>query len=213
MQNELTEMVFILDRSGSMADLVSQTIKGFNTMIEKQKKLEGEAVVSTVLFDDKFEVIHNRLSLKEVKPLTKKDYYVRGTTALLDAIGRSITKVKHLQENNQYLKPTKTIFIITTDGCENASREYSSKRIKDMIISQKELSNWQFIFLGANIDSLEVADSIGIDKEFASNYHADDTGTSLNYKAMSEAISSFRVNNSIDRNWKADVESDFKSRK
>ncbi|MCR3906951.1 MAG: hypothetical protein NUK62_08020 [Tenericutes bacterium] len=213
MKKGLTEIVFILDRSGSMQGLEADTIGGFNAMIAKQKKIEGDAIISTVLFDDQFEVLHNRVPLESVKPITTKDYYVRGATALLDAIGRGIKKIgrvqKYLPEES---KAEKVIFIITTDGMENASREYSYELLKNMVEHQKEKYNWEFIFLGANIDALETAQRFGIRKDRAANYHADQRGTRQNYESVGEAISEFRMSHVINENWKDDIDKDFKNR-
>jgi uncharacterized protein YegL len=210
MKKGLTEIVFILDRSGSMSGLESDTIGGFNSMIAKQKKVEGEAVISTVLFDDQFEVLHNRVPLEHLRPMTGKDYYVRGSTALLDAIGRGIKKIGNVQKYTpEDFRAEKVIFIITTDGMENASREYSYESIKKMVERQKEMYSWEFIFLGANIDALETAERFGIRRDRAANYHSDGKGTRMNYDVLSEAISDLRTNNEIDSNWKAAIDEDF----
>jgi len=214
MKKDLVEMVFILDRSGSMAGLEKDTIGGFNSMINKQKKIPGEALVSTVLFDDAYEVLHNRKSIKEVPSLTHEEYFVRGSTAILDAIGRSLKKMisvyRRLKDEE---KPEKTIFVITTDGMENASREFTSTQIKQMIEKQKEKYQWEFIFLGANIDAVRTARDFGIRKDRVANYHSDEQGTALNYDAISETISEFRVNHCINSNWNDEINKDFNSRK
>lgn len=212
MQKELIEMVFILDRSGSMAHLTQDTIDGFNAMIHKQKGLEGHAIVSTILFDDKFEVLYNRVPLHELRPLSKKTYYVRGSTALYDAIGRSITKVKALQRQDE-VKPTQTIFIINTDGYENASHEYTIQEVKRMITSERIDHDWQFIFMGANIDAIEIASQIGIEKKHAKNYHPDGIGVKYNYAAMSDAITSYRRYKVVDEAWANALDDDFELRK
>ena len=210
MKKGLTEIVFILDRSGSMSGLESDTIGGFNSMIAKQKKVEGEAVISTVLFDDRFEVLHNRVPLELVRPMTSKDYYVRGSTALLDAIGRGIKKIGNVQKYTpEDFRADKVIFIITTDGMENASREYSYESIKKMVERQKEMYNWEFIFLGANIDALETAERFGIRRDRAANYHSDGKGTRMNYDVLGEAISNLRTNSEINDNWKDAIDEDF----
>lgn len=179
-------------------------------MIAKQKKVEGEAVISTVLFDDQFEVLHNRVPLEHLRPMTGKDYYVRGSTALLDAIGRGIKKIGNVQKYTpEDFRAEKVIFIITTDGMENASREYSYESIKKMVERQKEMYSWEFIFLGANIDALETAERFGIRRDRAANYHSDGKGTRMNYDVLSEAISDLRTNNEIDSNWKAAIDEDF----
>ena len=188
----MTEIVFILDRSGSMSGLESDTIGGFNSMILKQQKeLEGNALVSTILFDHESIVLHDRVPIAEVKPLTEKDYEVRGTTALLDAIGDA---VKHIKNIHKYAReedrPQKTLFVITTDGMENASEKFSYRDIKELVGKQKELG-WEFIFLGANIDAIEVAGHLGIDARRAVNYHADSAGTRELFGAVGNFASAF----------------------
>lgn len=214
MKKDLVELVFILDRSGSMSGLESDTIGGFNGMLDKQKQTPGEAIVSTVLFDDAFEVLHNRKQISEIKPITEKEYFVRGSTALLDAIGRSIVKIisvyRRLKDNE---KPEKTVFVITTDGMENASREFSRSQIKEMIEYQKEKFSWEFIFLGANIDAISTARDFGIREDRVANYHSDKKGTQLNYKVISETISELRVNKNIRSDWKDEIDKDFDNRK
>lgn len=213
MKKDLVELVFILDRSGSMAGLEKETIAGFNRLIQQQKEVQGEALVSTVLFDDRFEVLHNRVSIQKIEHMTSKDYYVRGSTALLDAIGRSILKIKNvhkaLEEEN---KPEKTLFFITTDGMENASVEFNYERVNEYIQLQKEKYGWEFIFIGANIDAIGTAKKFGIDADRAVNYRADKRGTNLNYKVMNETITELRVNKSIRADWKEDIDTDFKER-
>lgn len=193
MKKGLTELVFILDRSGSMSGLEADTIGGFNSMIDRQRKEEGEAYVSTVLFDDRTEVLYDRQDVKKVEPMNDKQYYVRGCTALLDAVGGAI---HHIGNVHKYAReediPEKTLFIITTDGMENASREYSFDRVKTMIERQKNRFGWEFIFLGANMDAVEVAGRFGIDRNRAYNYECDHQGTQLNYAVMSETISMVR---------------------
>ena len=214
MKRNLTELVFILDRSGSMQGLEGDTIGGFNAMIEKQKKEPGEAFVSTVLFDDQAEVLHDRVKLGEVHPITEKEYYVRGCTALLDAIGGAI---HHIGNIHKYARsedvPEHTLFVITTDGMENASRRYSAQRVKEMIRRQKEKYGWEFLFLGANIDAVETAGHLGIAPDRAVNYHSDSVGTRLNYAAMSQAVSSLRNSPVLDPHWKDAVEADFRGRR
>ena len=194
-ENNITELVFILNRSGSMSGLESDTIGGFNAMIEKQKKEDGEAYVSTVLFDNESSVLHDRLPLDKVPKMTARDYSVRGCTALVDAIGSAI---HHIGNIHKYARPEDvpehTIFVITTDGMENASQRYSSDRIKEMIKRQTEKYGWEFIFLAANIDAVETAENIGIRRERAANYHQTKEGVGRSYYAMSEAISSVRCN-------------------
>jgi uncharacterized protein YegL len=214
MKKDLVEMVFILDRSGSMEGLEKDTIGGFNSMINKQKKIPGEALVSTVLFDDAYEVLHNRKSIKEVSSLTHEEYFVRGSTALLDAIGRSLRKmISVYRKLKDEEKPEKTIFVITTDGMENASREFTSTQIKQMIEKQKEKYQWEFIFLGANIDAVRTARDFGIRKDRVANYHSDEQGTALNYEAISDAIYELRVNRCINPDWNDEINKDFNSRK
>ena len=189
MKKNLTEIVFILDRSGSMAGLEDDTIGGFNAMIEKQKAEPGQAIVSTVLFDNERDVIHDRVDIQNVQPMTRKEYYVRGCTALLDAVGKAIHHIgnvhKYAREED---RPEKTLFVITTDGMENASREYSYDRLKKMIQRQKEKYGWEFIFLGANIDAAKEAARFGISEDHAANYHADRKGTAVIYEAVNEAV-------------------------
>lgn len=214
MKKGLTEVVFILDRSGSMGGLESDTIGGFNAMLEKQKKAEGEAYISTVLFDNESEVIHDRLRVGEVAPLTDREYYVRGCTALLDAIGGAI---RHIGNIHKYAReediPEHTVFIITTDGMENASRAYSSDEVKAMIERQKKKYGWEFLFLGANIDAVETAGRIGISADRAVNYNCDAAGTALNYETMSEALCEVRASRPLGAKWKAAIEKDHKTRK
>ena len=210
--NNITELVFILDRSGSMGGLEADTIGGFNGMIEKQKKEEGEAYVSTILFDNESEVIHDRVKLSEIRPMTEEDYYVRGCTALLDAIGDA---VKHISNIHQYARPedvpAHTMFVITTDGMENASRRYTYKEIKKLIGKQKELG-WEFLFIGANIDAVEVAERVGISKERTANYVSDSVGTSMVFQALAAPISAMRRNEAISREWAETLEEDKASR-
>ena len=194
MKKGLTEIVFILDRSGSMSGLENDTIGGFNAMIEKQKKEEGEALISTVLFDGQVEVLHDRVPLKKIEPITDKEYYVRGSTALLDAVGRSIHHIGSIHKHaRQEDVPEKTLFIITTDGMENSSREYSYDKVKKMVEKKKEKNHWEFIFLGANIDAVSVADKFGVDKSRAVRYECDGAGTKLNYKVMGKMVSCARA--------------------
>ncbi|MBR3422442.1 MAG: VWA domain-containing protein [Ruminococcus sp.] len=210
--NNITELVFILDRSGSMGGLEADTIGGFNGMIEKQKKEEGEAYVSTILFDNESEVIHDRVKLSEIRPMTEEDYYVRGCTALLDAIGDA---VKHISNIHKYARPedvpAHTMFVITTDGMENASRRYTYKEIKKLIGKQKELG-WEFLFIGANIDAVEVAERVGISKERTANYVSDSVGTSMVFQALAAPISAMRKNEAISREWAETLEEDKASR-
>ena len=189
MKKGLTEIVFILDRSGSMAGLEKDTIGGYNSMLERQKKEEGEAVISTILFDDKTEVLHDREDLYKVKAITDKDYYVRGCTALLDAVGGAIQRIGNIQKNTpDDERPEKTMFIITTDGMENASREYTYSKVKKMVEEKKKKYHWEFIFLGANIDAVEVAGRFGVSKNRAVRYECDSAGTKLNFEVMSRMV-------------------------
>ena len=214
MKKNLTELVFILDRSGSMAGLEKDTVGGFNSMIEKQKREPGEAYVSTILFDNHREVIHDRVDIHKIQPMTQEQYYVRGCTALLDAVGKSI---RHIANVHKYAReedrPEKTLFIITTDGMENASREYSYERVRKMIEHEKEKYGWEFIFLGANIDAAKEAARFGIDESCAANYHADRAGTAVIYEAMSEAVCAVRACRPMAADWKRKVDEDFKGRK
>lgn len=213
MQKDLTEIVFILDRSGSMSGLEADTIGGFNAMIEKQKKAAGKALISTVLFDHVSTVLHDRVPLERVEPMTDRDYTVRGSTALLDAIGGAI---RHIANVHKYAReedrPMHTLFVITTDGMENASRNYDIETVRRMINRQKE-QGWEFLFLGANIDAVKTAGSFGIGADRAVNYHADQAGTQLNYEVLSDAICSVRASAPLSADWKGRIEKDFKSRK
>jgi len=212
MKQGLTELVFILDRSGSMAGLESDTIGGYNAMLEKQKKQTGEAVVTTVLFDDSYELLHDRIALKGIRPITEKEYFVRGSTALLDAVGKTVKKIGSAQNNTaDEEKAEKVIFVITTDGMENSSKEYTHAHIRQMIERQKS-AGWEFIFLGANIDAIKTAEDLGINADRAANYHADGAGTKLNYAAASCFISNIREDKTADASWKESLEKDFKKR-
>ena len=210
----MTEIVFILDRSGSMSGLEKDTIGGFNSMLEKQRREPGDALVSTVLFDNEAEVIHDRAAIADVPNLTDREYFVRGCTALLDAVGGAI---HHIGNVHKYARkedvPEKTLFIITTDGMENASRHYSYDRVRYMIERQKERYGWEFIFLGANIDAAAEAKRFGIDESMATNYHCDDVGTALNYEVISEAITSVRACAApLTAGWKKKIDADYKKR-
>ncbi|MCR4684217.1 MAG: hypothetical protein K5649_01975 [Lachnospiraceae bacterium] len=193
MKKNLTEIVFILDRSGSMQGLEKDTIGGYNSMLKKQKNEEGEAVVSTVLFDDQTEVLHDRKDIKDVKQITSKEYYVRGCTALLDAVGLAIKHIGKVQkELPEEERPDKTLFIITTDGMENASRKYSYEKVKKMVEKKKEKQHWEFVFLGANMDAIDVAGRFGVSANRAVTYACDAVGTALNYDVMSKMVSCVR---------------------
>ena len=214
MKTDLTELVFILDRSGSMSGLESDTIGGFNAMLEKQKKESGEVIVTTVLFDDQYDLLHDRINIKGVSNMTDKDYMVRGSTALLDAIGKSINKIGNVQKaTSEELRAGKVIFIITTDGQENASKEYSYQKIREMISHEKEKYSWEFIFIGANIDAIATAKEFGIDEDRAANYVADGAATQINYESINYFVSESRANRSVDSSWKDRIDSDYKKRK
>ena len=207
MKENLTEMVFILDRSGSMSNLTKDTIGGFNTMIENQKKEDGDAVLTTVLFDDMYELLHDGINIQDVKELTNKEYYARGMTALLDAIGKTINTVgERLNKTKEEDRPSKIIFVITTDGQENSSKEFTQKQIKEMIEHQTNTYNWQFMFLGANIDAVSTAQSFGISGQFASNYTANSRGTDALYTTLSKSVSSYRSVGVVDSDWKKGLE-------
>jgi len=207
--NKLTEMVFIMDRSGSMQGLEDDTIGGFNSMIEKQKSKEGDAVVTTVLFDDQYELLHDRVDLQRLNKIMDHDYYVRGSTALMDAVGKTISKVNNTQKHD---KADKVVFIIITDGYENASKEYSQKKIKTMIEKQKKDYDWEFIFLGANIDAVAAAKEYGIDEINSVKYCADSIGTNISFSVISEAVSSIRKDKKLSKTWKNKIEKDMKER-
>ena len=209
----MTELVFILDRSGSMSGLESDTIGGFNSMIEKQKKEEGAAVVSTVLFDNESAVIHDRLPLENVPRMTEREYYTRGCTALLDAVGGAI---HHIGNVHKYARkedvPEKTLFIITTDGYENASKRYDYEKVRKMIEHQKEKYGWEFLFLGANIDAAAEAKRFGISADHAVTYKCDEDGTALNYEVISDAVCSVRACKPLAADWKKRIDKDVKQR-
>ena len=213
MKNNITELVFILDRSGSMAGLESDTIGGFNSMIEKQKKEDTPCYVSTILFNGESEVIHDREKLGEIQPMTDRDYVVGGCTALIDAIGGAIHHIGKLHKYFGESAPEHTMFVITTDGQENASHKYTSEQVKKMIERQKEKYGWEFLFIGANIDAIETAARYGIDKDRAVNYNCDSVGTQLNYEVMSETICAFRESRPITADWKKKIDKDFMNRK
>jgi len=214
MRKNLTELVFILDRSGSMAGLEDDTIGGFNAMIEKQKGEPGEAVVSTVLFDNESVVIHDRVDLQKITPMTRREYYVRGCTALLDAVGGAIHHIgnvhKYAREED---RPEKTLFVITTDGMENASRRYTYRRVREMIEHEKEKYGWEFLFLGANIDAAKEAARFGIHADRAANYHADSQGTGVIYETVNDAIHQMRQCAApLSADWKRRVDEDYENR-
>lgn len=212
--NNITELVFILDRSGSMAGLESDTIGGFNAMIEKQKKETGEVYVSTVLFDNISDVLHDRLRLSEIPKMTDKDYEVRGCTALVDAIGGAI---HHISNIHKYARPedvpARTLFIITTDGMENASHRYTASQVRQMIAERKQKYGWEFLFIGANIDAVQTAADFGIDENRAVNYHADELGTQVLYETLTAPISAMRTGSAIPDGWDSEIKKDFEGRK
>ena len=214
MKKNLTEMVFILDKSGSMHGLEKDTIGGFNSMIDRQRQQDGEAIVSTVLFSDNSAVIHDRVDIQKIEPLTERQYSVGGCTALIDAIGCAI---HHIGSVHKYAReedlPEHTVFVITTDGMENASCRYTSDEVKQMIKREKELYGWEFLFLGANIDAVETAAHFGIAEDRAVTFRNDPRGQRLNYEVTSRTISSFRANARVGREWKKEIEEDFRERK
>ena len=213
MKKDLTELVFILDRSGSMQGLESDTIGGFNSLLEKQKWQPGEALVSTVLFDSQSEVLHDRVQLGSVRPITDRDYFVRGCTALLDAVGGAI---RHIGNIHKYARPEDvpehTLFVVITDGMENASHRYTARQVREMILRQKERYGWEFLFLGANIDAVETAGDLGIGADRAVNYRCDSAGTRLNYDVVSQAASAVRSSAPLNAHWKDAIEQDFHNR-
>lgn len=209
----MTELVFILDRSGSMSGLEEDTIGGFNSMLKKQKGEKGEAYVTTILFDSESEVIHDRLPIETVPLITEKEYFTRGSTALLDAVGDAVNHIKNI---HKYVSkedvPQKTLFVITTDGMENSSRRYDYEQVKNLIEQQKEVG-WEFIFLGANIDAITEAEKIGISQMRAANYHCDSEGTKLNYEVLNNVVCSMRMGKEMDEDWSEKIEEDYKKRK
>ena len=213
MKKNLTEIVFILDCSGSMSGLEADTIGGFNSMIEKQRKADGEALVSTVLFDNMSEVIHDRVNIHDIKPMTDRDYTVRGCTALLDAIGGAI---HHIGNIHKYARPEDvpehTMFVITTDGQENASHRYTSEQVKKMIERQKEKYGWEFLFIGANIDAVETAARYGISRDRAVNYNADGEGTHILYESVAKAVCNVRASAPLSADWSDEINADYQRR-
>ncbi len=208
-----TELVFILDRSGSMSGLESDTIGGYNSMLKNQKAEKGVAFVTTVLFDDEYTLVHDGVSIDQIKPLSKKEYYVRGTTALLDAVGKTVNNLIHRIKNTKKVdQADKVMFVIITDGMENSSKDYSYQKVKSLIDYQKENYGWEFVFLGANIDAIKTAASFGIDQDRAVSYHSDSIGTKLNYQVVSDLVSNVRQAREIDKSWKKDIEEDYKKR-
>lgn len=214
MKKGFTELVFILDRSGSMAGLEGDTIGGFNAMIAKQKKAEGEACVSTVLFNQESIVIHDRVDVRKIEPMTEKQYAVCGCTALLDAVGEAI---RHIGNVHKYARdedrPEHTLFVITTDGMENASHRHTADQVRRKIERQKARYGWEFLFLGANMDAVETASRIGIDKKRAVSYHSDHAGTQLNYEVIGDAVCCMRASAALPDNWADRIEKDYRARK
>ena len=212
MKKDLTELVLILDKSGSMSGLEKDTIGGFNAMLEKQRLVEGDCTITTVLFDNRYELLHDRIDIRAVQPITEKDYFVGGSTALLDAIGRTINKIDKAQKNtSEDYRAGKVMFVIITDGEENSSREYSSKKVKSLIEQKKE-NGWEFIFLGANIDAVETAAHFGIDADRAVDYVPDGAGTDLNFRMMSETVAAFRECGGIPMDCLDEIRQDMKKR-
>ncbi|NLT40268.1 MAG: VWA domain-containing protein [Clostridiales bacterium] len=213
MKKGLTELVFILDKSGSMGGLEHDTIGGYNSMLEKQKAVEGECLITTVLFDNDYELLHDRIDIRAVSPITEKEYRVGGSTALLDAIGRTINKTGNaLKHTSDEYRAKNVMFIIITDGEENSSREYSPERIKAQIERQRTKYGWEFIFLGANIDAVRTASRFGIAPDRAQNYHADSEGVELNFRVMSRAVAAFRERSAMPEGWNDEIQRDYKRR-
>ena len=213
MKKNLTELVFILDKSGSMSGLEKDTIGGYNSLMEKQRKLDGECVITTVLFDNRYELLHDRIDLRAVTPITEKEYFVGGATALLDAVGRTIHKIAAVQEHTaEGYRAEKVMFVIITDGEENASREYSAAQVKELIKRQKERYGWEFVFLGANIDAVETAGRFGIDADRAVDYVPDGRGTELNFRMMSETVAAFRECGAVPAECLDEIRKDRKKR-
>lgn len=213
MKKDLTELIFILDKSGSMGGLERDTIGGFNSMLEQQKMLNGECFITTVLFDNNYVLLHDRIDIRAVGPITENEYAVGGSTALYDAIGRTILKIGNVQKHtaDEY-RAGKVMFIIITDGEENSSREFSVERIKSQIEAQKKNYGWEFIILGANIDAVETAERFGISEDRAQNYNADSEGVNLNFCVMNEAVSHFRKSSVMPEGWNDEIQKDFKKR-
>ena len=213
MKKDLTELVFILDKSGSMAGLETDTIGGFNTLLAKQKQEKGEAMITTVLFDNNYEILHDRADIRQVNPITAKEYFVEGSTALLDALGRTINRAgKAISEMRETDRPGKVMVVIITDGYENASREFKYSQIKHMIEHQQTKYAWEFIFLGANIDAVSAAEQVGIRADRSASYNADSQGTRLNYDAVCSVVSEYRSGKQVDPNWKEQIDEDFQKR-
>lgn len=213
MKKNLTELVFILDKSGSMGGLEKDTIGGYNSMLEQQRKVDGECVITTVLFDNRYELLHDRIDIRVIQPISEKEYFVGGSTALLDAIGKTIHKIGTAQKNTaEDYRAEKVMFVIITDGEENASRHYASMQVKEMIRRQKERYGWEFIFLGANIDAVETAGRFGIDADRAVDYVPDGEGTELNFRMMSETVATFRECGAVPTACLDEIRKDMKKR-
>lgn len=213
MKKNLTELVFILDKSGSMSGLEKDTIGGYNSMLEQQRNTDGSCVITTVLFDNYSQLLHDRIDIRAVKPITGKEYYVGGSTALLDAIGKTIEKIVTVQKNTaEDYRAEKVMFIIITDGEENSSRYFSSSQVKKMIKEQKERYGWEFIFLGANIDAVETAAAFGISADRAADYVPDQKGTRLNFCMMSQAVAEYRSCGTFKNEYLDQIRQDNKKR-
>ncbi len=213
MKKDLTELVFILDRSGSMAGLEQDTIGGYNALLKKQKSEAGDAIITTVLFDDRIEMLHDRIGIRGVQPVTEKDYFVRGSTALLDAIGISIDKTvnahRHTAEEE---RPGKTLFVNTTDGLENASKLFTYEKVKQMVSHERDKYGWEFLFIGANMDAIDAAQRFGIHANRAATRHNDAIGTQVQYNAINEAVSSLRMSDHVPQDWSAVIDLDYQAR-
>ncbi|NLA83065.1 MAG: VWA domain-containing protein [Clostridiales bacterium] len=214
MKKGLTELVFILDRSGSMAGLETDTIGGFNAMLKKQKSVEGECRITTVLFSNDYELLHDRIDIRAVSSISHKEYFVGGSTALIDAIGRTIHKIEKVQRQTaEDYCAENVMFVIITDGQENSSYEYSAEQVKQMIEYQKTKNGWEFIFLGANIDAVETAGHFGISANRAQNFHADSNGVEINFRVMSDMVTEFRESSTIPEDWNKEIQKDYKGRR
>lgn len=213
MKKGLTELVYILDKSGSMGGLESDTINGYNSMLKKQQTVEGECRITTVLFSNQYELLHDRIDIRAVRPITEKEYSVGGSTSLLDAVGRTLRKIHSVQEHTaEEYRSEKVLFIIMTDGEENSSIEYSAEQIKANIEQYKKTLGWEFIFLGANIDAVQTAGNFGIDADRAQNFHADSEGVGLNFSVMSDAAAKYRSGNGMPKDWNKKISKNYSQR-